>query len=149
MARIGRPSEYDEAKAARICERIATSSDGLRLICEQAGIDTHTLYRWLEANEGFRLRYARARSLQCQVLADEIVQIADTPQSGTVTTTKATGPETRTGDMIEHRRLQIDSRKWVLAKLVPHKYGKKIEHTGSDGGPIVHTIRFGDGKRDE
>ena len=99
-------------------------------------------------------QYARAREMQCQVLADEIVEISNQPKLGiirTVRTGKNGGMEVRTLDMLEHRRLQIDSRKWVLAKLMPHKYGDKqsVEHTGSDGGPIFHTIRFGDGKHDQ
>mgnify|MGYP001290710800 FL=1 len=37
--------------------------------------------------------------------------------------------------MIEHRRLQIESRKWLLARLMPKKYGDKqqVEHSGSIG----------------
>ena len=30
--------------------------------------------------------------------------------------------------MLEHRRLQIDSRKWLAAKLAPKKYGARSEH---------------------
>ena len=40
----------------------------------------------------------------------------------------------------------------MIEKVVEWRYGKAIErheHTGVDGGPIGHTIRFGDGKRDE
>jgi hypothetical protein len=31
--------------------------------------------------------------------------------------------------MIEHRRLQVDARKWILARMDPKKYGDKIEQT--------------------
>src|SRR5271165_4432545 len=37
----------------------------------------------------------------------------------------------------------------MTAKWVEWRYGKAkehVEHTGLDGGPIEHTIRFGDGK---
>jgi hypothetical protein len=35
--------------------------------------------------------------------------------------------------MIEHRRLQIETRRWLLSKLRPREYGDKIEVTkGSD-----------------
>ena len=39
-------------------------------------------------------------------------------------------------DMIQHRRLQIDARKWVLAKMNPKKYGDKVDLT-SDGEKLV------------
>jgi hypothetical protein len=43
--------------------------------------------------------------------------------------------------MIEHRRLQVDARKWIAAKLKPKKYGDKqqTEVTGADGGPLQIT----------
>ncbi|MQB38834.1 hypothetical protein DXT97_18810 [Agrobacterium tumefaciens] len=31
------------------------------------------------------------------------------------------------GDMIEHRRLQIDARKWMAGKLRPKVYGDKLD----------------------
>jgi hypothetical protein len=41
-------------------------------------------------------------------------------------------------DVIAHTRLQIDTRKWLLSKMLPKVYGDKVqqEHTGKDGGPI-------------
>jgi hypothetical protein len=63
------------------------------------------------------------------------MEIADTPVIGTKTVSKATGTETTEGDMIEHRRLQVEARKWILAKMLPKVYGDKItaEHTGNVG----------------
>ena len=40
----------------------------------------------------------------------------------------------------------------MIEKLVEWLYGKateRHEHTGAEGGPIEHTIRFGDGERDK
>jgi hypothetical protein len=41
--------------------------------------------------------------------------------------------------MIEHRRLQVDARKWIAAKLKPRKYGEKVEqtHVGDKERPIL------------
>jgi hypothetical protein len=64
--------------------------------------------------------------------AEEILQIADTPRIGVKTKTTEDGIEVTEGDMIEHRRLQVEARKWLLSKLVPKKYGdlQKVEHSG-------------------
>lgn len=55
-------------------------------------------------------------------------------------TTKETdrGTETRTGDMIEHRRLRVDTWKWMLAKALPKVYGDRLaaELTGKYGQPL-------------
>src|SRR5271167_765212 len=69
--------------------------------------------------------------------------LADTPQKGTKTVRRGEGDsstvETTEADMIEHRRLQIDARKWLIGKMAPKKYGDKQthEHAGPDGGPVT------------
>ena len=46
---------------------------------------------------------------------------------------------TNTTDSLEHRRMRVDARKWMMGKLAPKKYGDKqvLEHGGPDGGPIT------------
>jgi hypothetical protein len=44
------------------------------------------------------------------------------------------------GDMIDHRRLQIDARKWLLAKALPKIYGDKLQVDNT------HQALDGDGK---
>ena len=80
--------------------------------------------------------YAHAREAQLQILADEIQEIADAPQIGETITVKGEEREVKIADMLEHRKLRIDARKWLLAKLAPKKYGDKTAITGADGGPL-------------
>lgn len=102
-----------------------------------------TVCRWLadERYALFREQYARAREAQADALFDEALHIADSPLEGVKTKTTSDGKiEESRGDMIEHRRLQVDTRKWMVAKLAPKKYGDKIEHSGPDGGPVQIVI---------
>lgn len=47
---------------------------------------------------------------------------------GTKTITKVYADvQTIVDDMIEHRRLQVDTRKWALSKALPNIYGDKLE----------------------
>ena len=136
---MGRPSEYDPAIGAAICHRISSESLSIRAICDSDDRfpEAKTFYRWMILDDGLRQLYARAKEEQLQILADEIQQIADEPQSGEVVTLKGDEREVKIADMIEHRRLRIDSRKWLLSKLAPKKYGDKLGLTGPDGtGPI-------------
>lgn len=95
-----------------------------------------TVYLWMAAHPEFSEQYARARADQADTLADEIQAIADEPMLGKKVTTKANGDvETVEGDMIEHRRLRVDARKWIAAKLKPKKYGDKIDH--EHGGAVT------------
>ena len=95
-----------------------------------------TVFRWLASNDAFRDQYARAREAQADAIFDEILHIADTPQIGQKVKKLPGGKkEVSSGDMIEHRRLQVDARKWMAGKLNPKKYGDKqeIDHKSSDG----------------
>lgn len=125
----------DEAKVA-ICNRIA-AGESLRAICASDDMPgKSTVFEWLAADDEFRQRYASARELQADTYADEIVNIADTPLMGEKTVIKADGSvETTKSDMIEHRRLQVDARKWVASKLRPKKYGDAtlLKHADPEG----------------
>ena len=134
--------EYDEAIADAVCDAIATQSKGLGAIIEELGfkISPSLIYKWIQQNDSFRERYARAKAEQARVMADEICEIADHTQEGVITTQKADGGvEIKSADMLEHRKLRIESRKWLAAKLLPKVYGdqSKLELSGADGGPLV------------
>lgn len=131
----GRPSSFSHAIADKIC---ASLIDGhsLRKTCAAENMPhAATVCRWLATNEEFREQYARARELQADALFDETLDIADTTEEGIETTTKPDGSvETKSGDMLGHRKLRIDTRKWIAGKLAPKKYGDKLALTGGSEG---------------
>lgn len=149
-----RPTIFSEALADEICERLI-DGESLRKICKRAGMPaTSTVCRWLAERAPFQEQYTRARELQADTLADEVLFIADTTRVGSVTMsfeeTSAAGGEgssstatrkaevrTKKGDMLGHRRLQIDARKWLAAKLAPKKYGDHLELGGQVGVAVV------------
>lgn len=120
--------------------RRISEGESLRSICADKGMPSKsTVFAWLGDNVEFREQYARAREAQAETLAHEILEIADTPLIGSKTTTKADGSvETVEGDMIEHRRLQVDARKWMAARLAPKKYGDAatLRHADANGERI-------------
>lgn len=130
-ARTARAAKADEVLRLMVDEGMSTTS-----ACKQVGLGWKLFSEWCEEAPGHSERYTRARAQLLERMAEEIHQIADTPVEGVTITTKADGGvEEKRADMIEHRRLQIESRKWLLAKLMPKKYGDKqhIEHSGSIG----------------
>ncbi len=147
MAKSDRPSKLTPELATDICRRLA-DGENLRAICRDEGMpNERTVRTWALEDEAFAPQYARARAIGYGMLFDQILEIADTPQIGTKTITKGNGEvQTIVGDMIEHRRLQIDSRKWMLAKALPKIYGDKLEvdnkHTVVEGPvDIVETAK--------
>ncbi|RVJ07872.1 hypothetical protein CN193_04915 [Sinorhizobium meliloti] len=84
-------------------------------------------------DEDFGAQYARAREAGMEALADEILQIADS-QEGDVITTED-GREIVNHDAIQRARLRVDTRKWLMSKIAPKKYGDRLDlnHSGSIG----------------
>lgn len=125
-ARIGRPpKEFSQEMADTICGRLS-KGESLKSICrspEIIGIDI--VFKWINSNPAFHDQYARARRTQADVLFDEMLYIANSTQRGVKTTTKGDVIETVEADMIEHRRLQIETRKWLIGKMAPKKYGER------------------------
>ena len=120
---------------AEVLEKVFELIDegkSLRQACSEVGFPRKTVEGWVESDPDLSAQYERARANRADKLFEEILSIADTVQVGTVETLKEWGVEVKTADMIEHRRLQIDARKWVLGKMAPKKYGDKVEleHSG-------------------
>lgn len=140
---MARPSKFSQAIANAICTRLM-EGESLRAICQDQKMPgQRTVYQWLNDKPEFQQQYARARDVQADTLADEILQISNTPQIGLKTVSKPSGKEVIEGDMIEHRRLQIDARKWLAGKLAPKKYGDKItQEIGGIGGGPVETVQM-------
>lgn len=124
----GRPTDYSQDIADMICERLA-DGESLRSICEADDLPARsTVFRWLSLHPEFQDQYARAREAQADAIFDEMIDIADNPLIGEKTKTLPDGKkETTTGDMIEHRRLQVETRKWMAGKLRPKKYSDKLD----------------------
>lgn len=132
--KIGAPSKKTPELMAALCDGIA-SGRSARAMCVHCGISQPTLWRWLEEDENFRKQYTRAKERCADVLAAEIIEIADDGRNDTYMTED--GPQVN-HDAIARSRLRVDARKWYASKLVPKKYGDRIDTTvsGPDGGPI-------------
>ena len=134
---IGRPPEPVPAdKVEEICEWIAQGKT-LRQWCRENGIHYSTVYLWMEKDEDFSQRFARARDIGTDCIADEIMDIADTQKEGVTTKITDRGVEETREDMLGHRKLQVETRLKLLAKWNPKKYGDKVgvQH---EGGVSLH-----------
>jgi hypothetical protein len=113
---MGRPCTFNPITAERVCQRLA-AGESLSRICDDEDMPAKsTVTGWVLADhEGFAAQYARAREAQAEHYAEEIVQIADTE-----------------GDSAKARN-RIDARKWTASKLLPKRYGDRVEleHSGS------------------
>jgi hypothetical protein len=128
---MGRKSMYSEAIAEIICQRLA-DGESLNKICKDDGFPSESAVRaWnLDDLHGFSAKYTRARSIGYELLADEILAISD---DGLNDTYKDDNGRTKVDrDIIDRSRLRVDSRKWMLSKMLPKVYGDRLglEHSG-------------------
>lgn len=88
--------------------------------------DKSTVFRWLSKHEVFRDQYTRAQEDRAAAMAEDILEIAD--QYDNVQDALNT-------DHIQRAKLRIDTRKWLMSKMAPKRYGDKteIDHKSSDG----------------
>ncbi len=107
------------------------------------------VFQWLHRQKEFAESYARARQTWADAEFEKMMQIADTPQLGEKTKTTKDGVEVTTGDMTEHRRLQVDTRKWALARMFPKKFGDAtlLKHADADGNALQVTVTRVDSKK--
>lgn len=132
-------SPYPERDAimAQVCDLMA-QGQSVRAICK-ANPDfprEYTIRQWGMAPE-FATQYARAREAMLDFWADEIVDIADDTSRDTIETEKGEIPNT---EWINRSRLRVDSRKWIMSKLSPRKFGDRIEVAGDPDAPLMQLI---------
>ena len=134
----GRPSKYTPELAKEICERLS-EGEPLRVICRDGHMPAwRTVYDWMGRSEDLSASIARARDIGYDKLAEECLEIADTPQIGKRTVYSSGAEEKEDSmtvteeDMLGHRKLQIETRLKLLAKFHPTKYGEKAIKAEAD-----------------
>jgi hypothetical protein len=89
--------------------------------------------RWLDSDVKLAESYAHAREDLIERIANEVLELSDQE-------VPLTGDGKKDWQAIQKHRLQVDSRKWILSKLAPKKYGEKLEVSGDPVSPLVHRI---------
>jgi hypothetical protein len=91
--------------------------------------ESHTFYKWIEADEEKILQYARGTEKRADVIFEDILSIADDASGDKKFTENG---EVIDSEFVARSRIRIDARKWMLGKMQPKKYGDKIqqEHSG-------------------
>jgi hypothetical protein len=106
--------DYDPEIAAEVCERVANSEHGLRKVLKSDDRfpTPATWWRWTQNNAQLSGQYALAKRHQLEMMAEDIVDIS-------------------LDDSLDpnDKRIRIDTKKWLLSKLVAKTYGDKLDVT--------------------
>lgn len=127
---VGRPSEYTQELADRICDLLSEGLS-LRSVCTDESLpDKSTVFRWIRTHEEFRNQYARAKQESADAMAEDTLDIADDGTNDFMTITKGDHEyEVVNQEAINRSRLRVETRKWLMAKMKPKQYGDKVDIT--------------------
>jgi hypothetical protein len=138
----GRPTKYTNKLADEICTLRETMS--LLQLCKRDDMPVRsTIYLWLadEDKKDFSDKYAKAADTFSEKLFDELLDIADDGTNDYMEKERDDGSsfEVVNTEHIARSRLRVDTRKWYLSKVLPKKYGDKLDLT-SDGEKLPTPI---------
>lgn len=128
---VGRPTKYSSDIADLLCAEIADGKS-MRTVCASETMPAmSTIFRWLNEKPEFKEQYEIAKQESADAMVEDMLFIADE--------IAAMSPDGKVDSAdIAHKRLRVDTRKWVASKLKPKKYGEytRNEITGKDGGAV-------------
>jgi hypothetical protein len=98
--------------------------------CQAAGVPQSTFAGWVNEDAQLAERYAHAREDLIERMASEVLELSDSDV-----------PELADGRKdwaaVQKHKLQVDTRKWLLSKLAPKKFGDKMTLAGDAENPLT------------
>lgn len=143
----GRPTDYTEELGSEICAELSQGIS-LRTVCKAEDLPcAATVFNWLRVHKGFLEQYTRAKEESADAMAEDILDISDNASNDWMDTNDDGNPGYRlNGENIQRSRLRVESRKWLMSKQKPKKYGDKVQQevSGPNGKPIENhwTVEF-------
>ena len=130
--------EYYPVLADEILERLADGDSLASICCDEGMPDERSVRRWARNHGDFGAKYAVARRLGYEKRADEMLEIADDSSADWIDTED--GRMVLNGAHVNRARLMIDTRKWLLSKMLPKVYGDHLTVAGDPDQPIQHIV---------
>lgn len=116
----------------KICERVANGEFLKRICREPDQPSTITFWSWRNADAVLFASYTRAQEARAELLVDETNDLVETAP----TYTDEKGVKRVDGAGVGMLKLKVATRQWTASKLLPKRYGERIEL----GGTLTHNI---------
>lgn len=146
--KTGRPSIYTEELANKICERMARGEPIVQICKDEDMPNNDTIYSWVLENKGadkdgkngFSDKYRLGREAQAEFLFEELLTISDRSDEIVEGADRMIA-----GALAANQKLKVETRKWVISKILPKKYGDKLDLTSGNEAikptPIINVFR--------
>jgi len=113
-----------------ICEELEKGYSLRSILRRENMPSSRTFFKWIDESTEKVKQYERSVELRSEFLFDEIIEIAD--KQGEDVGEDENGNTVINHNIVQRNRLQIDARKWALSKMLPKKYGDKLDITSKD-----------------
>lgn len=133
----GRPTSYTQEVADAICAELALGYS-IRTVCKPDEMPAvKTIFNWFRTQPEFLQQYTRAKQEAADAMAEDILDIADDATNDYMLRMGKDGEESYqlNGEHLQRSKLRVDTRKFLMAKMKPKKYGDKIDVT-TDGEKV-------------
>lgn len=143
---VGRPTTYNQETASLICARMA-DGESLRSICRDDAMPAlSTVFLWVSKHSEFSEQYKLAMASRADAMFEDMIDIADDGRNDYIV--NGEGEERFNTEHVQRSRLRLDTRKWMLSKMLPKKYGDKItdEVIGNDNEIEIRVVRVSKNK---
>lgn len=139
MAKRGRPTVFTPEVEAEILQLMALGESEFGAVKRELGLDWAGWWRHkTKQGEEFSNKYTHAKECQLAVWEDKIVATAHDESRDLQPDGKGGFKSDNTA--VNRDRLKVDSMKWIMSKLIPDKYGDKIQQEVSGKGGAALTI---------
>jgi hypothetical protein len=132
-----------------ICTKICGGSSLRATLCFDNTPSSQTFYKWIDEDKEKAKQYARACEERTDYIFEDLITISDSAGGDLITLPD--GREVVDNAVITRDRLRVDTRKWMLSKLNPKKYGDKLDvtQTINDTRKTVEDLFPSDNELDE
>lgn len=142
----GNKGLYSIELVAKLCERMC-NGEAPTEVCKDPTMPAYsTIMKWYADDDPkydtFRMMFDQASKIMMFYHADQLLVISDDSRNDYIERYNAlTKQNERVFDPenVQRSRLRVDTRKFLLSKLMPHIYGEKVDVSvgGRDGKPIA------------
>ena len=114
--------EFDQALADEFLERMEAGETVTTICAESYMPSWPTICRWKRENDGFSVKYARAREASAESCEHNVLRIAD---------------EAIDAETAQVARVRMDAWRWAASKRNPKTHGDRTVVSGDPDSPLV------------
>lgn len=130
--RPGRPEVWSQELADTVCAGLSLGQS-LKTVLKEDGMPDHaTVFRWFRTHPEFLEQYDRAKQESADAMQEDLLDIADDGTNDWMEDQymKGKSPGWKVnGEAVQRSKLRVDTRKWLMAKMKPKKYGDSLDLT--------------------